>query len=208
MKFDSCKAVYGGAVYVFSIAESPVVIESCSFVNNEVHSSNNSGNNLFGGSAIYLTVKNGEVDLCNFVSKRKLTSAMIKVTENFDEHPDELKILNSNDVEIVNSIMIKQCSFKLEENSNSSLDYFVEKQTNNEIDTKMRLNNKFIEFDVIHDKNAENKNEFVVSLNFPAKVLMTISSLMLVVSVILITIKKRYQSYDDINNDSIDSINA
>ncbi|KAK8846429.1 hypothetical protein M9Y10_020450 [Tritrichomonas musculus] len=215
MTFSSCKATFGGAVYIYSIDEkSLVTIESCNFIKNEILNTNDSGNNLKGGSAIYLTVKKGIVRDSSFIGKNGLSSGMIKVTEDFDITPEKehLKLLNKiNDIK---SISIIRCSFEIVDNS--SLTYFVEKQnldSNNNFgwlvkntiksnfysNAKLKeFNNKFIYFDV---KKKENKY-------LSANTLMIIFSFMMIVIISTLIIKtKKFSIEEQENKISIDSFN-
>ena len=215
MTFASCKAAYGGAIYIYSKSESPISINSCTFTNNDVYSPKPSfDNKLFGGSAIYLTVKNGAVNGCSFVKKTKLTTGMIKVTENFDLQPEGLLMLHSKADGRLNSVDIIKCSFEIEDNSNSnsSLVYIVEKKNSHDVhiseDKKTELNRRFVEFDIANSKTTNNKKELVVKMSSSTNILLAISSFMLFAVVATVVIRNRGQSHHEMTNDSIDFINV
>lgn len=123
---QSCEALFGGGAFIYSISEESVVmIESCQFISN---SANNEGKNGFvGGSALYLVVKDGQVNDCLF-SNNKGGSA-IKVSDNFDMKPEESYMMMLQKDVYSSSVLINKCSFELSENSTGSLLYYVEKQT-------------------------------------------------------------------------------
>ena len=216
MEFTSCKAAYGGAVYIYSISESKVSVESCIFRNNDVHPSSSK---LTGGSAIYLTVKNGAVTGCSFIRKQKSSAGMIKVTEDFEEKPERLTILHHYRNEKLNSVVITECSFEI--NSNSSFVYVVDKQTALGVeehhiakgvklteDKKDELNRKFIEFNLNDDEKANNKKESVLYKNYLVDILMMISLFALIVLIATIIIISKKKSQFEMSNESIDSFNA
>lgn len=217
--FTSCKAAYGGAIYIYSISESAISIDSCKFINNNVYSKGSSESELFGGCSLYLTVKNGDVKGCTFFNKQKLNSGIIKVTENFDVDPEELMLLHQYKFERLNSIEITECSFEII--SNSSLVYVVDKQINQGVEKhhvaknvhvseerRKELNKQFIEFNLADEKINNEKKNLVVKLSSSSKILMTIASFFFVVIIttVIIIIKNRVQN--EIIADSIDLIKA
>ena len=65
LTFVQCKSSYGGAMYIYSESEkNKVNIISCTFRSNSLLNSASDGKS--GGSALYLTVKEGSIDNCNF----------------------------------------------------------------------------------------------------------------------------------------------
>ena len=80
IKFTSCSAEYGGAIYIYSISDfSPVLINSCQFTRNTA-TSTNERNQFYGGSAVYLTIKNCDVNNCLFSNNKGKNQ--IKVNRN------------------------------------------------------------------------------------------------------------------------------
>lgn len=83
-------------------------MKNCEFVKCQVPAKT-SDQRFFGGSAIYLTVANGNVEACTF-RNNKGNGSQIKVTEDFSSSLDSLKILNSNSN--FTSVSINQCNFE------------------------------------------------------------------------------------------------
>lgn len=125
LTFKSCKAHFGGAVYIYSRSEkSYVKIEDCNFVSNEL-SGKSSGDGLSGGSAIYLTTSYGHISNCVF-SENKGNGGAVKITDDLSVLPESLKLLqNVNDSKA--SILISDCVFEINQNSDCSLFYAKEK---------------------------------------------------------------------------------
>lgn len=222
LTFTACKAAFGGAIYTYSIAEkSPVLIQSCNFIDNDVFQTKaNDENKLIGGSALYLIVKNGSVSLSSFVKHNKSLVSFVKVSKDFDIHPEELRMLHHGEINSnQETVVINKCSFHVDENS--SMIYYVEKQTSqidvddyfaNEIngikkksdqlndDLKRELNSKFIEFNS-DNPVSQKKKEFVVEMRNSTKLLLVVVSFGLIVLIIsIITISKR-NNENDLSND-------
>lgn len=115
LTFKSCKAHFGGAVYIYSHSEKSFVkIEDCNFVSNEL-SGKSSGDGLSGGSAIFL-----------IASSQKINGGAVKITDDLSVLPESLKLLqNVNDSKA--SILISDCVFEINQNSDCSLFYAKEK---------------------------------------------------------------------------------
>lgn len=72
--FLKCKAVYGGAVFIYSSCEqNEVLIQSCQFESNiaERRSINNENPDLFGGSAVFMTARNCNVNASMFHKRKR-----------------------------------------------------------------------------------------------------------------------------------------
>ena len=215
---QSCEALFGGGAFIYSISEESVVmIESCRFISNSINKEGKNG--LVGGSALYLFVKDGQVNDC-FFSKNK-GGSIIKVSNNFDTKPEESYMMMLQKDVYSSSVLINKCSFELSENSTGSLLYYVEKQTSqidvddyfaNEIngiktksdqlndDLKRELNSKFIEFNS-DNPVSQKKKEFVVEMRNSTKLLLVVVSFGLIVLIIsIITISKR-NNENDLSND-------
>lgn len=93
-------------------------VKNCEFVKCQVPAKT-SDQRFFEGSAIYLTVANGNVEACTF-RNNKGNGSQIKVTEDFSSSPDSLKILNSNSNFTSVFVSINQCNF---ESSDGSIFY-------------------------------------------------------------------------------------
>lgn len=103
LTISNCKAVFGGALYIYSkYKSSDFLIQSCSFLSNEIIITENPYIKYRGGSAIYLTIYNGKVNDCIFKS-RDGKGGMIKVTEEYDDDDESgiilLKQMNDNIIE-------------------------------------------------------------------------------------------------------------
>ncbi|KAK8840069.1 hypothetical protein M9Y10_031004 [Tritrichomonas musculus] len=115
LSFDTCKADYGGAIYIYSSDESSIVsISKCSFTKNEAKL-NDSENDLFGGCAIFLTVINGYVKKCRFKNNFGIGGSL-KISNNFSFSSSFLD-------DSMNSLIISDCAFEINEKSMNSVFY-------------------------------------------------------------------------------------
>ena len=120
LTFNECQAQFGGAVYIYSnSAESTVIIKGCIFKGNKATSSESDGLQLYGGSAIFLTVKKGKV-IGNIFKDNIGDGGSVKVQNNFEQ--DETKI-NSMKLLNDNVLLISDCSFEINKNSDCCLSY-------------------------------------------------------------------------------------
>lgn len=113
--FSKCSAVYGGAVFIYSDREENfVMINNCKFNQNKTKRKNESvDDQLFEGSAMFLIIKNGDVDNCDFKNNKGVS---IKISNKFENSIRSIK-------EYKSSILIDNCSFKTGINSTSSIFY-------------------------------------------------------------------------------------
>lgn len=124
LTFSQCKANFGAGLYIYSSSDNnPVIIELCKFISNEATSSTGK---IKGGSAIYLTAKVAEINDCEFVNNKG--AGIIKVSEDFDVYPEDLKLLQSLNNYSHGSVLISGCSFEIHESSDCSLFYSNAKQ--------------------------------------------------------------------------------
>ncbi|KAK8840437.1 hypothetical protein M9Y10_030642 [Tritrichomonas musculus] len=113
LKFSSCTAPFGGAVFIKSVAEINVVtIISCTFTGNKATATQ--GN--FGGSALYLCVKNGVVSYCTFDSN-KGPGGSVKVVNDFEQQ--SAKLFSKKQAQL----LLSECTFKINKDLSSSVFY-------------------------------------------------------------------------------------
>lgn len=118
--FKNCQAVYGGAVYIYSSEEKNVVeVISCQFENN-VASKDKNNDDLYGGAALYMTVKSATTVGCKFT---KNNGYGVKINNNFKS--TQLS-LSENEIP---KIIVKDCIFEASEKSSSSI-YYVQSSQN------------------------------------------------------------------------------
>ena len=104
LNFNECKAIYGGAIYIYSDSKlSDVLIKNCVFYNNEA--SENESLPLFGGSSIFLTALKGVVIRCKFANNK---GTSVKVNNEFESTKSEVNNLLLNDQ---NFVLITKCDF-------------------------------------------------------------------------------------------------
>lgn len=115
LTFSECGAVYGGAVYIYSVSrKSKIEIKNCIFTNNKA--SNDKSLPLFGGSSIFMTARKGKVIECSMNDNE---GTDLKLYNYFDEVSNELSLLNHGD----ESIIISNCKFETNDAKSSSLLY-------------------------------------------------------------------------------------
>lgn len=95
--FSECRAVFGGAVFIFSIFESnSVLISSCSFFQNSAEKSNSNQNkNLFGGSALFLAAENSNIYQCSF--KKNGPASSVKIFDATILNENTRSLIKDND---------------------------------------------------------------------------------------------------------------
>ncbi|KAK8854425.1 hypothetical protein M9Y10_016987 [Tritrichomonas musculus] len=121
--FKQCKSTCGGAVYIRSVYEcSPVSIKSCIFEKNEVlqRTSRDKNDNLFGGSAAYLNVRDGTVFNCSFHHNTGKGGAL-KLVNNFDT--DSKSVLLHHFLNRY-SVVVSDCLFETDDKQTSSVFYY------------------------------------------------------------------------------------
>ena len=124
--FKECKAVFGGGIFAFSnVMNNMISITKCNFISNEIIEQstlpNQITNEYYGGSAIFMNVKNGKVIRCKF--SRNVGKESFKILNNFDTNePKDAFILQQKFAESFFSI--SQCEFEIDSSSSCSL-YFV-----------------------------------------------------------------------------------
>lgn len=133
-KFIQCSAVYGGAIYIYSNSElANVLIKLCSFQSNRIIEYDIG--ELKGGSACFLTVKEGLLINC-FYFAEKSSGSLIKVSNDFDSN-----LVKSSSQ---NHIAFANCNFDLNEVTESVI-YFVNQERKVELrncNFKGKLNDK------------------------------------------------------------------
>lgn len=127
-KFDQCKAVYGGAIYLYSASEvADISVRSCNFEYNVNINSYlaNTIPDFKGGSAIFVSLKNGLISECTFkVGKNSQSS--IKFYNNFDA-----KLKSYSLLEKTNIVSLSSCNFIVNENSKNAIYYINGKHGSN-----------------------------------------------------------------------------
>ena len=116
LTFIKCKAIYGGAVYIYNNQPSSVRIKSCIFNQNEANKHATSpGDPLYGGAACYLQVIDSNITNCTFY---KNIGSSVKI---FDIVKDDSSLLMATKEEGDSSISIEDCYFEIDKISSSSL---------------------------------------------------------------------------------------
>lgn len=116
VEFKECSSYYGGAVYIHSISEyDNILIKDCKFDSNYLLT-RNTRDNLFGGSALYLHARNGDIVNSSFVHN-KGKGGSLKVINDFDS-VDGVKLLNP-----INALFINNCMFDDNDLSSSYINY-------------------------------------------------------------------------------------
>ena len=130
LTFKICSAVFGGAIYIYSISENnPVLIENCKFLDNIVIGTQETSK-LYGGSAVYLTVSKCHI-IGSRLKRNKGKGGSMKINTNFDEKPknnnEALRTLSHKStlkpfkLNSAHSISITKCSFEMGDDLQSSL---------------------------------------------------------------------------------------
>lgn len=203
-------------------------MKNCEFVKCQVPAKT-SDQRFFGGSAIYLTVANGNVEACTF-RNNKGPGSQIKVTEDFSSSPVSLKILNSNSYFTSVFVSINQCNFESSDGSNrykkSNIEvkncefkgvltkgaHFIdgnsiEIQNSNlnikncrlESDLKSAVNSKSIKVDFTNNEVKSNSFKLETKVFFG----MTSAALVAIVAITVIIIKRINSHSGDDNNSEI-----
>lgn len=94
IQFQECKAIYGGAIYIYSISKYSIIsVDFCSFISNDILQREAFNMyQLYGGSSIFLTTRIGSFINCSF-NRNKGDSGSIKIYGDFEKkikkfHPD------------------------------------------------------------------------------------------------------------------------
>ncbi|KAK8837937.1 hypothetical protein M9Y10_035879 [Tritrichomonas musculus] len=117
LNFNECSADYGGAVYMHSRSLKSVAnVKYCRFNANKALAQKGNGNN-YGGSAIYLMILEGNFESNTFTNNKGVGGAL-KIINNFPEQNLFKKLLG-----VYGSIIISDCSFEIEKDSDCSLFY-------------------------------------------------------------------------------------
>lgn len=134
--FTQCKSTYGGAVYVRSChVDCPVTIKYCYFQLNEIVPKTTSENNdLFGGSAIFLTVLSGDILNCTF-KKNIGIGGGVKIYNKFDTNTLK-RTLFDKIVNRRNSFLIADCNFENQGEIQSASIYYHGDKSGTEIEIK------------------------------------------------------------------------
>lgn len=117
LKFKQCSATYGAGIYAYSSSDQCLVtIDSCKFDSNTIVEDSSSP--LIGGSAMYLTVKIGNVVNCDIRGASKYS--LIKATKDFTTYSNLRRI---DQLSSQNSLLISSCHFKHNDDSTTSIYY-------------------------------------------------------------------------------------
>ncbi|KAK8846151.1 hypothetical protein M9Y10_020156 [Tritrichomonas musculus] len=115
--FDYCSASFGGAVCLFSNVETNrITINSCFFQRNSLLDSSRESS-FVGGSCLYILAYNVVSKRCRFVNN--FGSSSVKIDNNFDDAASQLE----NRIISKSNVLIKECEFKIDSSSLSSLSY-------------------------------------------------------------------------------------
>ena len=118
--FTRCKAAYGGGCYIYSSSDkNEVLLEYCSFNSNSI---TNKKEKYFGGSSLFLSSKNGNINFCCF-KNNKGKFGSVKIYNKFDDELNKLKKLDDEEDD-KNSFSIINCDFD-ENQESSSMIYYV-----------------------------------------------------------------------------------
>lgn len=117
IRFRQCAAQYGGAVYLYSSSmKVDAQILNCEFRENQCNGPKGAADGKFGGSALYLSVYKGKVDLCNFIDNKGY-GGIWKVINKFPETKSALRTLSFE------SVLISNCQFKTNKNDDCAVFY-------------------------------------------------------------------------------------
>ena len=127
--FKECQSFFGGAVYIHSRSNNDeILIFNSSFIGNSLlnrPSSYHNKNNLYGGSALYLNSRNGQVESCQF-SLNKGKGGAVKILNHFDDddgNSGSLSLMQNLLYVKKNHILINDCLFFNQDQSISSIHY-------------------------------------------------------------------------------------
>lgn len=116
LTFSGCKANFGGAIYAYSESEkNKVNIHSCIFRSNSLLGGGSDTEN--SGSAIYLTVKGGSVDNCEFYGDGK--GSIVSVVNVFDGGKNSIVLSNVKKA----NLTFSRCNFDHANMAKSSIYY-------------------------------------------------------------------------------------
>ena len=116
--FSECRAVFGGAVFIFSIFESNSVLIN-SFIQNSAEKSNSNQNkNLLGGSDLFLAAENSNIYQCSF--KKNGPAAAVKIFNATILNENTRSLIKDNDNK--NKVSFTDCKFEIVDDSRSSID--------------------------------------------------------------------------------------
>ena len=134
--FTQCKALYGGGIYAFSnIKTHKIIVKGCTFKNNSNIEPDPSRSNppLFGGSAIFFTVKRCQIYKCKFISNSG--KASVKLYNDFSDNQNQNSAMQLDDKSIQPSVFISNCHF--ETDSSSSCSFFYEQGKNQAVNVDL-----------------------------------------------------------------------
>ena len=128
--FLRCKAAYGGAVFIYSDSDiCYCYFLRCQFLNNEAYakkSVSNQNKNLFGGSAIYASSKNFNIENSTFYKNK---GSAVKLHNAFNQMNSK-HLLEKEE----NSFLIIGCDFDKDDKSKSAISYVDEKTGQNKLE--------------------------------------------------------------------------
>lgn len=120
VSLSNCRAMYGGAVYIYSISEEDEIeIIGCSFSNNQADSSMNDSASLNGGSAIFITSKKSIIVECIFLRNRG--ESQLKIYNSFESGSKRIASFYHGRKRSVN--IVKYCRFVISRETKTSLFY-------------------------------------------------------------------------------------
>lgn len=132
IKFESCHASFGGAIYIYVKEKSiPVRLTNCEFDKNTIVPT--SGENLendkeiIGGSSVFLTTRNGKIINCIFSDDNSEYSS-VRLYNNFNENSrpnsptsPSSSLLLQGDHE--SEVLISNCRFEFGKNTKNTISY-------------------------------------------------------------------------------------
>lgn len=127
LTFTSNQAIYGGGVFIYCNQDSmSIQIVSCQFVSN-VASKEKKPDQLYGGAALYMKTKNGDVISCKF---SKNIGTGVKIYNDFSE-------TTTKSIQSMKSLLsFENCFFEMNDKSSSSLYYVHVNKENADVNVK------------------------------------------------------------------------
>lgn len=121
--FFQCKAIYGGAVYIYSSYElNNVTLFVCKFYSNKLKQDNSNTKNgkLNGGCAFFLTSKNADIKNCTFENNKGKGGAL-KIYNIFDENNGKIIQNVEGSSESEGLISISNCQIKISQKETNAI---------------------------------------------------------------------------------------